>query len=126
MLKDFNIGVVLAVKDLQKAKEYYGKKLGFEEEPSNDPGGVLYKSGQSKFYVYQSQFAGTNKATAATWNVDNVKAVVDDLKSRGISFEHYDMPGVELDGDVHVMKDHGLEAAWFKDPDGNILNIGKM
>jgi hypothetical protein len=73
-------------------------------------------------FVYPSEFAGTNKATAAAWNTDNIEAVVDELKSKGVEFEHYpNMPGVSLQGDVHVMGE--LKAVWFKDPDGSILNI---
>lgn len=124
MLKDANVGVVLAAKDLQKAKQFYGGKLGFEAEPSDDPTGVLYKSGQSKFYVYQSDFAGTNKATAAAWMVDDVPGAVDELKLKGISFEHYDIPGATHEGDIHVIGK--TKAAWFKDPDGNILNVVNM
>ena len=122
MLKDANIGVVLAVKDLARAREFYGGKLGLDEETGNDPGGVFYKSGNGKFYVYESQFAGSNQATAATWQVDNIEYVVSELESKGVTFEHYDdMPGVKRDGNLHVMDK--LKAAWFKDPDGNILNI---
>jgi catechol 2,3-dioxygenase-like lactoylglutathione lyase family enzyme len=124
MLKDANVGAVIAVKDLQKAKEFYEGKLGLEvdEKDNGDPGGVLYKSGSSNLFVYPSEFAGTNKATAAAWNTDNIEAVVDELKSKGVEFEHYpDMPGVSLQGDVHVMGE--LKAVWFKDPDGSILNI---
>jgi catechol 2,3-dioxygenase-like lactoylglutathione lyase family enzyme len=124
MLKDANVGAVIAVKDLQKAKEFYEGKLGLEvdEKDNGDPGGVLYKSGSSNLFVYPSEFAGTNKATAAAWNTDNIEAVVDELKSKGVEFEHYpNMPGVSLQGDVHVMGE--LKAVWFKDPDGSILNI---
>jgi hypothetical protein len=72
--------------------------------------------------VYQSQYAGTNKATAATWGVDDdIEVIVPALKAKGVSFEHYDMPGMTLKGDVHVGE--GLKAAWFKDPDGNILAL---
>jgi catechol 2,3-dioxygenase-like lactoylglutathione lyase family enzyme len=122
MLRDAKIGVVLAVKDLVKAREFYGGKLGFDEVPNNDPGGVLYKSGDSTFYVYESQFAGSNQATAASWMVDNLEPVVQDLKAKGVTFEHYDdMPGVKREDDLHVMDK--MKAAWFKEPDGNILNI---
>jgi catechol 2,3-dioxygenase-like lactoylglutathione lyase family enzyme len=122
MLRDSNIGVVIAVKDLQRAKEFYGGKLGFDEVQGNDPGGVFYKSGNGKFYIYESQFAGTNQATAASWETDNIEAIVDDLKAKGISFEHFDdMPGVKREGDIHVMDK--LKAIWFKDPDGNSLNV---
>jgi catechol 2,3-dioxygenase-like lactoylglutathione lyase family enzyme len=123
MLKDANIGVVIAVKDLAKAREFYGGKLGFDEVSGNDPGGALYKSGDSKFYVYESQFAGSNQATAASWQVDdNIEEIVEDLKAKGVEFEHFDdMPGVKRDGDLHVMDK--MKAVWFKDPDGNSLNI---
>ena len=80
------------------------------------------KSGNTGIFVYPSpQFAGTNKATAAAWNVEDVDGVVGALKSKGVSFEHYDLPGATLEGDVHVMGE--MRAAWFTDRDGNILNI---
>jgi catechol 2,3-dioxygenase-like lactoylglutathione lyase family enzyme len=120
MLKDSNVYAVLAVKDLEKAKDFYETKLGLKHD-SEDPGGVFYESGDSKLFVYESDYAGTNKATAATWQVDDIEAVVEDLKSKGISFEHYDMPGATREGDIHIIGE--LKAAWFKDPDGNILNV---
>jgi catechol 2,3-dioxygenase-like lactoylglutathione lyase family enzyme len=120
MLKDENVGAVIAVKDIEKAKDFYGNKLGLEIDHGDD-NGILYKSGDSRLFVYPSEFGGTNKATAAAWNSDKIKEIVEDLKSRGVKFEHYDMPGVTMDGDIHVMGP--LKAAWFNDPDGNILNI---
>jgi hypothetical protein len=71
--------------------------------------------------VYKSQFAGSNKATAVTWIVDDVEGTVRDLKAKGISFEHYDFPGMTRKGDVHIAGKS--KAAWFKDPDGNILAV---
>ena len=71
--------------------------------------------------VYKSQYAGTNKATAATWTVDNINSAVQGLKAKGVVFEHYDFPGVKRDGDVHLTG--RTKAAWFKDPDGNILSL---
>jgi hypothetical protein len=72
--------------------------------------------------VYRSKYAGTNQATALTWVVgDEVEDVVESLKAKGISFEHYDMPDITREGDVHI--GGNMKVAWFKDPDGNILNI---
>ena len=72
--------------------------------------------------VYQSQFAGSNKATAATWVVgDALKDIVRALKAKGVAFEHYDLPRTTREGDVHVSGK--TRVAWFKDPDGNILSI---
>jgi hypothetical protein len=82
---------------------------------------VIFQSGSSKLNVYRSDFAGTNKATAVTWAVDDVEAEVEALRDKGVTFEHYDMPNTKVVGDVHVMGD--MHVAWFKDPDGNILNI---
>jgi len=121
MLGDKDVCGVIAVKDLDSSKKFYEETLGLKQDKA-DPGGILYYSGNSKLYLYQSEFAGTNKATAVAWNVDNVEEVVSALKGKGVTFEHYDnMPGVTLEGDVHVMGP--TKAVWFKDPDGNILNV---
>jgi catechol 2,3-dioxygenase-like lactoylglutathione lyase family enzyme len=121
MLKDSNVCAVLAVKDLDDAKEFYENKVGLNKG-KEDPGGVLYKSGDSALYVYKSSDnAGTNKATAAAWNVDDIEKVVEDLKSRDVEFEHYDFPGTKREGDILIMGP--VKGAWFKDPSGNILNI---
>ena len=71
--------------------------------------------------MYRSTFAATNKATALTWTVDDVDNVVRSLKGKGVTFEHYDLPDMRLEGDVHVSGD--IKVAWFKDPDGNILSV---
>jgi hypothetical protein len=79
-------------------------------------------SGNSGVFVYPSEFAGSNKATAASWMDEDVAGTVEALKAKGVSFEHYDnIPGMTLEGDVHSMGN--MKSAWFKDPDGNILNI---
>lgn len=52
---------------------------------------------------------------------DDIDGVVAELKKKGIAFEHYDMPNVERRGDLHIAGD--TKAAWFKDPDGNILSL---
>jgi len=111
----------VAVKDLAAGKEFYGGKLGLESEDTKHAEGVFFKSGGSKFFVYQSQYAGTNQATAMSWEVSDVKAVVDELTAKGITFENYDIPNATRDGAVHIIG--SLHSAWFKDPDGNILNI---
>ena len=111
----------LAVKDLTAAAEFYERKVGLKKLDSEEKEVLVYQSGNSRIIVYQSQFAGTNKATAATWAVDDVDGEVRDLKTKGVVFERYDFPGVTRDGDVHVFGKR--RNAWFKDPDGNILSI---
>jgi catechol 2,3-dioxygenase-like lactoylglutathione lyase family enzyme len=94
----------VAVKDLDVAAKFYQNTLGLTPVHEEAEELVVFRSGTSEINVYRSDFAGTNKATAVTWTVDDVKDEVADLKSRGVTF-----------GDMKV--------AWFKDPDGNILNV---
>jgi catechol 2,3-dioxygenase-like lactoylglutathione lyase family enzyme len=121
MLGNTDAVATVAVKDLQVATKFYEGKLGLKRIDSEDSEAVSYKTGKSSLLVYRSTYAGSNKATAATWIAADVEAVVRDLKAKGIAFEHYDMPGMTRQGDVHVAAD--MKAAWFKDPDGNILAI---
>ena len=111
----------VAVKDLDVATKFYKNTLGLIPVHEEEKELVVFRSGTSEINVYRSDYAGTNKATAVTWNVDNVKDEVDALKSKGVVFEHYDMPGMARDGDVYISGD--MKVAWFKDPDGNILNV---
>jgi catechol 2,3-dioxygenase-like lactoylglutathione lyase family enzyme len=122
MLGDKDAAANLAVKDLQVARKFYEGTLGLEKVDAEGDELVVYKSGESTLNVYRSDYAGTNRATAVTWTVGNdIERVVRDLKAKGVTFEHYDMPDMKLEGDVHVAAD--MKVAWFKDPDGNILNL---
>ncbi|RUW34680.1 MULTISPECIES: VOC family protein [unclassified Mesorhizobium] len=122
MLENSNATANLAVKDLEKAKAFYAGTLGLSQVDDMEGELIVYKSGDTLINVYHSQFAGTNKATAVTWAVgDQIEPMVKSLRSKGVAFEHYDMPGLSLEGDIHV--GHDMKVAWFKDPDGNILNL---
>ena len=122
MLRETDAVANLAVKDLKKAKSFYEGTLGLEPVGAEGDEVVVYRSGNTTLNVYRSKEAGTNRATAVTWDVgDEVEDVVEELKAKGVRFEHYDMPGLKLEGDVHV--GDGMKVAWFKDPDGNILNL---
>jgi predicted enzyme related to lactoylglutathione lyase len=121
MLADKEAVATVAVKDLKAAKKFYGDTLGLKPTPVPEPEVLNYKSGKSTVLVYKSQFAGSNKATSVTWIVDDVEGTVKDLKAKGVAFEHYDFPGMIRKGDVHIAGKS--KAAWFKDPDGNILAV---
>jgi catechol 2,3-dioxygenase-like lactoylglutathione lyase family enzyme len=125
MLGDKTAVATIAVKDMDAAKKFYEGTLGLKPAEHQDEGGLLYKSGDSNVFVYQSQFAGTNQATTASWAVgDDIEKVVEELKAKGVKFEQYDgIPGVKREGEIHIAGDGKLKAAWFKDPDGNILNL---
>jgi catechol 2,3-dioxygenase-like lactoylglutathione lyase family enzyme len=123
MLKDREAVATVAVKDLEAARRFYGNTLGLPSEGDDDPEFSSYRTGNSSILVYRSRYAGTNKATAVTWPVgDEVEEIVRSLKAKGVTFEHYDnLPDTKLEGDVHVSG--GQKAAWFKDPDGNIIGL---
>jgi len=122
MLGDTNAVANLAVKNLQTAKKFYEDTIGLKPIDSKGDELIVFQSGNSTINVYRSQYAGTNKATAVTWRLDDVEGAVRMLKAKGVKFEHYDMPGMSRQGDVHICGGD-MKVAWFKDPDGNILNI---
>jgi catechol 2,3-dioxygenase-like lactoylglutathione lyase family enzyme len=122
MLGNRDAIATIAVKDIEVASKFYGGTLGLKPADKQEPGTLAYKSGNSTIFVYESRYAGTNKATAVTWPVgDDVEAVVQSLKAKGVAFEHYDLPNTTRKGDVHLAGK--VRVAWFKDPDGNIHSI---
>ena len=122
MLRENSCMTMIPASDLARAKTWYAEKLGMEPASEN-PEGLVYESGKGTgFMVYESQFAGTNQATAMGWQVVDFDAEMADLRGRGVSFEDYDFPGFKTDNGVLTMPD-GHHGAWFKDSEGNILAI---
>jgi catechol 2,3-dioxygenase-like lactoylglutathione lyase family enzyme len=122
MLGSQNAMASIAVKDIELARKFYEKTLGLKLLDSAQPGVLDFRSGNSQLVVYVSQYAGTNQATSATWSVgDEFDAIVQALQAKGVKFEHYDLPGLARQGDVHLAGNY--KGVWFKDPDGNILHI---
>ncbi|MGA8987770.1 VOC family protein [Aeromicrobium sp.] len=122
MLNDSKVTANVPVSNLDRARQFYADTLGLT--PAGDhPGGLVYTtSGGTTFYLYETEYAGQAGHTIAQWHVSSVADEVRDLKAKGLDFEHYDMPGVEWDGDVAKMQGVG-NAAWFKDSEGNIMCI---
>jgi catechol 2,3-dioxygenase-like lactoylglutathione lyase family enzyme len=120
MLSDNNAIATVAVKNLERSKEFYERTLGLTRVMENE-GVLAFKSGASTLFVYRSPYAGTNKATAVTFVVEKVDDLVRILKGRGVTFEHYDLPNMTRQGDIHVAG--SMRTAWFKDPDGNIFSV---
>lgn len=124
MLQKSPFYAYIPAKDVARARQFYERQLGFtpKEEVA---GGVVYEFGRgTACFLYQTPNAGTSRASQAFWQVDDVEREVAELKSRGVSFEHYDMPGAT--GDSDIVTDGGAKAAWFKDSEGNILAIVQM
>ena len=120
MLSDNAAIATVAVKNLETAKNFYEDKLGLTKVMENAEV-LAFKTGGSILFVYRSQYAGTNKATAVTFVAEEVEDLVRTLKSRGVTFEHYDLPKMTRQGDVHMAG--SMKTAWFKDPDCNIFSL---
>jgi catechol 2,3-dioxygenase-like lactoylglutathione lyase family enzyme len=120
MLSDNDAIATVAVKNLEAAKKFYEGTLGLTKVMENEEV-LAFKTGQSKLFVYRSQYAGTNRATGVTFVAQEVDDLVRTLKGRGVTFEHYDLPHMTRQGDVHVAGP--MRTAWFKDPDGNIFSL---
>jgi catechol 2,3-dioxygenase-like lactoylglutathione lyase family enzyme len=124
MLNDYPVYATIATADLARARSFYEETLGFSMVTEDEAGGVYYQSGTTRFYLYASQFAGHAQHTLASWEVDDIASVVDELEARGVVFEKYDLPGLKTD-EQGIANLGSTKAAWFKDPDGNILNVGQ-
>jgi catechol 2,3-dioxygenase-like lactoylglutathione lyase family enzyme len=123
MLADARIGANVPVSNLEEAVSFYGGKLGLSlfERGEGEPYARFAGAGETKLGVYESKTAGQSKHTLASFVVDDVRSVVDELKAKGVTFEEYDMPGMKTEDGVAAMGE--TRAAWLKDPDGNILEI---
>lgn len=112
---------MLAASDLERARAFYADKLDLK--PADGPDGVLrYECGDSYFFVYPSEFAGTNKATCAMWEVDDLDGTVTALKERGVRFQDFEIEGATMENSILASPD-GIRAAWFFDSEDNILGL---
>lgn len=114
----------IAVSDIERARRFYGETLGLKVKDERADGIRYEAGGGSLVLVYPSQFAGTAQSTYMGFDVEDVEKAVEELRSRGVVFEEYDLPGLKtVDGIAEIQ---GEKGAWFKDPDGNILALGQQ
>jgi catechol 2,3-dioxygenase-like lactoylglutathione lyase family enzyme len=125
-LRDATVGALMAVSDLDRARRFYEQQLALvpgEEEPQ----GVRYPcaDGTGIFVYLSPENAGKSPATVAGWLVEELDETMDELASRGVSFEQYDQPGLKTD-ERGVFDSGRFRAAWIKDPDGNTMAITEV
>ena len=94
MLADWSLGTTIPAKDLDGTRRFYEDVLG-AEVMTEDPGGIIYRSGDSYFSLYPTEFAGTAQHTLGAFMVADVEAAVAELRGKGVSFEEYDLPGLK-------------------------------
>ena len=131
MLDNARVATRLPAQDLDRARRWYAEALGLE--PADErPGGLLYRLGSGEFALYGSGGTSPGTFTQMALEVDDLDAVVAELKSRGVEFEEVDVPGLETkDGIAEVEGNYpskgstGERAAWFRDSEGNLLGLGE-
>lgn len=130
MLQHHEVATRLPARNLERARAFYADKLGMEPAEER-PGGLLYRCGGSRFALFASAGAPSGEHTQMSWEVDDIEAVVDELRRRGVQFEDVDVPGLRtVDGIAEVQGNYpsrgvGERAAWFRDSEGNLLGIGE-
>ena len=113
----------IPTKDLDRARGFYEGVLGLRVI-RNKGFEVIYRAGDVEVDVYASEGAGTAEHTLASFIVEDIERIVRGLEERGVVFEEYDLPGLKT---VNAIADLGPDkSAWFKDPDGNLLNISQL
>jgi catechol 2,3-dioxygenase-like lactoylglutathione lyase family enzyme len=125
MLSKYDATVTLAAHDMAKSRAFYTNTLGFTEDEVDEEGLSVLSSGNTKLNLYPSGSANVNGGTVCTWWIGKeFDEVIATLSKNGVMFEHYDgMPGMEREGDVHILTNIQRKVVWFKDPSGNILSI---
>lgn len=121
MISNMRSMATLPAANMDRAKKFYAEKLGFKPQETMPTGEVIYKSGDSSFFLYQSQYAGTAKNTAITFETDNLERDMRELKNKGVKFEDYDMGDLKTVNGIASVGD--IKSAWFKDTEGNIIAL---
>jgi catechol 2,3-dioxygenase-like lactoylglutathione lyase family enzyme len=125
MLADSEVTAIVPVSDIDRAVEFYGNVLGLEMQarrqdlPENREAEFRTRTGT--LLAYESLGAGQSRHTIAGFRVPDIDAAVSTLRDRGLIFEEYDTPDLKTENGIASMGD--VRAAWFKDPDGNILAV---
>jgi catechol 2,3-dioxygenase-like lactoylglutathione lyase family enzyme len=123
-LSSYIVRASIAVSDIARAAEFYEGKLGLAAGAGQSDESRIYACGDgTSFHVYESRSqAGRATTTLATWYVADLEEVVDELASKGVTFERYDDPALKADEKgIHELPDGRV--AWFRDPDGNTFAI---
>ena len=123
-LSSYRVVAGLAVSNMDRAREFYEGKLGLSVGTDSGDNVAYRCGGGTVMHVYSSpEHAGKSTATLASWYVDDVEGVVDELAAKGVAFERYDEGPIVTDGKGIATFEGGARVAYFKDPDGNTLSI---
>lgn len=111
--------------DLVRARRFYEEALGLKAAIVDERRGVYYRAGEGALLNLYERQQSTAENTVATFLVENLEEVMSALRSRGVSFEEYNLADLKTKNGVYS-DETGFKVAWFKDPDGNILGIEQL
>jgi catechol 2,3-dioxygenase-like lactoylglutathione lyase family enzyme len=131
LLQEAHVATRLPAQDLSRARAFYAEKLGLEPVEER-PGGLRYDCTGGVFVIFETAGAPSGTHTQMAFDVDDIQAVLAELRGRGVLFEEVDVPGLRtVDGIADVEGNYpskggvGERAAWFRDSEGNMLGIGE-
>jgi catechol 2,3-dioxygenase-like lactoylglutathione lyase family enzyme len=103
VLADSSLAARIPAQDLERGRSFYAEKLGLEPAEER-PGGLRYRCGDAEFALFESSGASSGEFTQMAWQVEDIKATVEALRSRGVVLEDYDMAGLTtVDGIAEVV-----------------------
>jgi catechol 2,3-dioxygenase-like lactoylglutathione lyase family enzyme len=129
-LRGSKVATRLPAQDLERARRWYAEKLGLEPVEER-PGGLRYEGSEGVFVLFASAGGPSGDHTQMAFTVGDLDAVVADLRSRGVEFLEYDLPGMTTEGGIATIEGNypsvgrGERGAWFRDCEGNLLGIGQ-
>ncbi|GGV10632.1 glyoxalase [Streptomyces filipinensis] len=131
LLSRARVATRLPAGDLERARRFYAEKLGLAPVDER-PGGLLYRCAGVDFVVFRSTGTSPGTFTQMAFEVDDLDAVVAELRRRGVVFEEVDVPGIrtrdgiaEIEGNYPSKGARGERGAWLRDSEGNLLGIGQ-
>jgi catechol 2,3-dioxygenase-like lactoylglutathione lyase family enzyme len=114
------VAMMMPVTDVDRARTFYSESLGLDYTGTNDEGSAIYAlDGGTTLVLLPRPDSTPSESTAMSFEVDDISSEITALKGSGVVFEDYDLP--ELTTVDHVAVMGSEKAAWFKDPDGNVL-----
>jgi catechol 2,3-dioxygenase-like lactoylglutathione lyase family enzyme len=124
MLRGYQMHPTIPVSDMARARAWYADKLGLTTDEEQGEA-LLYRSGEERlFLLFSSSAAGTAQHQLAAWVVDDLEALVTELRGRGVAFIEYDQPGLRTVDSI--ARTPVGKAAWFQDSEGNVLTITQL
>ena len=124
MFENASCSAVLPASDINRAKSFWRDKFDLEPIDASVPDAAMYEINGTQVFVYETTFAGTAQNTAMAIDVPDLDTVMSELRSRGVEFNEYDIPGIKtVDGIAEI---DGQRGAWFNDSEGNIIGLGEQ